>query len=74
MLLYIPPSLTEQRQPLDRAAFVVLKAQAKRLFHARFHVNLYGRRTKQETVAEMITAWSLLDGSEVEPVWDIYTQ
>jgi hypothetical protein len=70
----IPPGLTDEFQPLDRAVFGVLKAQAKRLFHARFHANPYGRRTKREAVADMITTWSLLGKSVIENAWDIYIQ
>jgi hypothetical protein len=61
-LYYIPPTLTDEFQPLDPALFGVLKGQAKRLFHAQFHANPYGRRTKQEAVAEVITAWPLVGG------------
>jgi hypothetical protein len=73
-LHYIPPGLTVEFQPLDRAVFGVSKAQAKRLFHARFHANPYGRRTKPEAVAELITAWSPLGESVIENAWDIYIQ
>jgi hypothetical protein len=73
-LHYIPPGLKDEFQPLDRAVFGVLKAQAKRLFHARFHANPYGRRTKPEAVADMITAWSLPGESVTENTWDIYIQ
>jgi hypothetical protein len=69
-----PPGLTDEFQPLARAVFGVLKAQAKRLFHARFQANPYGRRTKPEAVADMITAWSLLGESVIENAWDICRQ
>jgi hypothetical protein len=64
----IPLAFTDEFQPLDRAVFGILKAQAKRLFHARFHVNSYGRGTKQEAIADMITGWSLLGEPVVEHV------
>jgi hypothetical protein len=51
-----------------------LKAQAKRLFHARFQANPYGRRTKQEAVADVITAWSVLGTSVIEDLWEICTE
>jgi hypothetical protein len=71
---YVPPGLTDEFQPLDRTVFGVLKAQAKRSFHTRFHANPYGRGAKQEIVAEMITAKSVLGASVIEDAWDIYAQ
>jgi hypothetical protein len=73
-LRFVPPGLTDKFQPLDRAVFGVLKAQAKRLFHARFHLNAYERRTKQDAVANMVNAWSLLGESAIDAAWDVYNE
>jgi hypothetical protein len=70
-LHYIPPRLTDEFQPVERAFFGVLKVQAERLFHACFQTNSYGRWTKQESVADVITVWSLLGESVIEQAWDI---
>jgi hypothetical protein len=68
----IAAGLTDELQQLDRTLFRVLKAQEKRSFQARFHADPYGRRAKQEVVAEMITARSTLETLLIKSVWDIY--
>jgi hypothetical protein len=73
-LQYIPLGVTDEFQPLDRVAFGILKAQVKRLFHARFHANPYGRQKKQEAVEDVITAWSVLETSLIEDAWGICTE
>jgi hypothetical protein len=73
-LHFIPPGLTDEYQPLDRAVFGVVKAQLKCLFHARFHLNPYERRTKQDAVADMVSAWSLLGESAIDAAWDVYNE
>jgi hypothetical protein len=50
-----------------------LNEQAKTLFHARFRINPCRRRTKQEAVADVIAAWSILGASVIEDTWDAYT-
>jgi folate-dependent tRNA-U54 methylase TrmFO/GidA len=49
---FISSDPIDEFQPLNRAMFGVLKAQAKRLFH----LNSRERRTKQYVVADIITA------------------
>jgi hypothetical protein len=73
-LHYVPSGLTGEFQARDRTVFGVLKTQAKRLFQARFHANPYRRRTKQEAVADMITASSILGALAIEDAWDMGTE
>jgi hypothetical protein len=74
VLHYVPSGLTDEFQALDRTVFNVLKAQAKRLFRARFHANPCGRRTKQEAVADMITVSLILGALAIEDAWDMGTE
>jgi hypothetical protein len=67
----IAAGLTDELQQLDCILFRVLKAQEKRSFQASFHADPYGRRAKQEVVAEMITARSILETLVIEGAWDI---
>jgi hypothetical protein len=55
-LHFIPQDLADEFQPLDRVDFGVLKVQAKRPFHSRFHLNPRERRTKSDAGADIITA------------------
>jgi hypothetical protein len=71
---FIPPGLTDEFQPLDLAVFGVLKAQAKRLFHARFHLNPDERKKKQDSVGDMVSAWPLLRESVIDVAWDVYNE
>jgi hypothetical protein len=73
-LHFIPPGLTDEFQPLDRAVFGVLETQAKRLFHARFHLNPYERKRKQDSVADMACAWPLLGESAIDAACDVYNE
>jgi transposase len=57
-----------------QAVFGVLKAQAKRLFHAEFHLNPSERRTKQDSVEEMVSVWSLVGESAFDSAWDVYNE
>jgi hypothetical protein len=59
-LHFIPSGLTDEIHPLDRVVLDMLKAQIEHLFRARFHLNPGERRTKQHSMANMITACSLL--------------
>jgi hypothetical protein len=70
-LRYIPPGLTDEFRSLDRVVFNVLKARAKRLFHERFRINTFGRRTKQEAVQDMVTARTLLGDAAIDAAWEI---
>jgi hypothetical protein len=65
-LYYIQLGLTDEFELLEVTVFNVLRAQAKCSFHTRFHTNSYGRRTKQEVVADMTTTWSILGASVIE--------
>jgi hypothetical protein len=57
---FISPGLTDEFQTVDRVVFGVLKSHAKRLFHERFRLRPYQRRTKRDAVSDMLIAWELL--------------
>jgi hypothetical protein len=72
-LHYIPPGLTDELQPLDRSVFGALKSRAKHLFHERFRLNPFERRTKIHAVQDMVSAWSHLGEATLVAAWEIYT-
>jgi hypothetical protein len=71
-LYFAPPGATDELQPLDRTAFAVLKAHAKKLFHDRNMANMGTRRTKHEAVDDLIRAWEQLPQHGIEDTWHLY--
>jgi hypothetical protein len=63
--------MTDEFQPLDRKVFGILKAHGKMLF-LRHSTEFVGRRTKQNAVQDLITAWDQLSPTPIEGAWEIY--
>jgi hypothetical protein len=58
IILYsIAPGVIDHIQSFARAAFGVLNAQAKYLFHGRCGLNRYERRVKSNAVADLLAIW-----------------
>jgi hypothetical protein len=73
-LHFIPASLTDELQPLDRRVFGCLKAKAKAIFHLRTMENPFIERTTLEAVQDMVAAWEVLDECTIEEGWAIYDE
>jgi hypothetical protein len=71
-LHFIPPGLTDELQPLDISVFVVIKADARKLFHDRTSENPFLRRSKQDAVADLIAPWEFVGPCIIQEGWEIY--
>jgi hypothetical protein len=70
-LHFIPPGLMDEFQPLDGKVFGILKADGKILFLRRL-TTFVARRTKQNAVQDLISAWERLQETSIEAAWEVH--
>ena len=73
-LIFIPPGLTDELQPLDRLVFGCLKSTAKRLYKQSYSQNPHQVFNKEVAVQHLIAAWEHVQSFTVTESWSIYTE
>jgi hypothetical protein len=71
-LLFIPPGLTDEFQPLDRFVFGVMKANCRRMY--RVHTAAEGVMTKQTAAGFLVRAWEAVSSQVLDDAWSIYEE
>jgi hypothetical protein len=71
-LLFIPPGLTDELQPLDRFVFGVMKAHGRRMY--RVHAAAIEPTNKPMAAAFLIRAWEAVSTAVLEDPWAPYEE
>lgn len=71
-LLFIPPGLTDEYQPLDRAVFGVMKQHFRHLWRKQYVQNPEERFTRAKAVELLVPAWERVSPQVLEDAWTIY--
>lgn len=69
-LLFIPPGLTDEMQPLDRFVFGAMKAHARRMY--RNHAAALEPVNKPIAAAFLIRAWEAIGTAVLDDAWALY--
>jgi hypothetical protein len=69
-LLFIPPGLTDEMQPLDRFVFGVMKAYGRRMY--RNCASSSEQTNKQVTAAFLVRAWKAVSTTVLDEAWATY--
>jgi hypothetical protein len=69
-LLFIPPGLTDEMQPLHRFAFGVMKAYGRRMY--RNHAASFEQTNKQLTAVFLVCAWEAVSTIILDEAWATY--
>jgi hypothetical protein len=69
-LLFIPPGLTDELQPLDRFVFGAMKAHRRRMY--RRHAAALEPLNKQIAAAFLIRAWESVSANVLDDAWALY--
>ena len=72
VLIFIPPGMTDQYQPLDRRIFGVLKQYLRLLWRREYHDDPNQRFTKQKAVQLLVPAWERISPQLIIEGWTIY--
>ena len=71
-LIFIPPGLTDEYQPLDRAVFGVMKQHFRQLWRKQYSQNPSEPFTRAKAVQLLVPAWERVSPSVLENAWTIY--
>ena len=74
VLIFIPPGMTDQYQPLDRRIFGVLKQYLRLLWRREYHDDPNQRFTKQKAVQLLVPAWERISPQLIIEGWTIYEE
>ena len=71
-LIYIPPGLTDEYQPLDRRVFGVMKQVLRKLWREAYIYDSSLKFTKKKAMEFLIPAWERISPVVLEKSWEIY--
>jgi hypothetical protein len=71
-LLFIPPGLTDELQPLDRFVFGVMKGTCRRLDRLHRECDPAAATNQQIAAAFLIRAWEGVSTRVLEDAWSLY--
>ena len=71
-LIYIPPGLTDEYQPLDRAVFGVMKQHFRYLWRKQYEADPSQRFSRAKAVQLLIPAWERVSPEVLEDAWTVY--
>lgn len=71
-LIFIPPGLTDEFQPLDRAVFGVMKQHFRRLWRKQYRDNPEERFSKAKAIELLVPAWERVSPDVLADAWTVY--
>jgi hypothetical protein len=71
-LVFIPPGMTDEFQPLDRFVFGAMKSTCRRLYSLHYQSNPFCTMDKKIAAAFLIRAWEGVSPRVLEEAWSIY--
>lgn len=71
-LVFIPPGLTDEFQPLDRFVFGAMKAACRRLYGSHCQSDPSCAMTRKTAAAFLIRAWEGVSPHVLDEAWSIY--
>jgi hypothetical protein len=71
-LLFIPPGMTDELQPLDRYVFGVMKANCRRSYRPFCQANPDAPMDQRTAAAFLIRAWEYVSTQVLDEAWSIY--
>jgi hypothetical protein len=73
-LLFIPPGMTDEFQPLDRYVFGVMKSNCRRTYRLFVQANPGAIVDQQMAAAFLIRAWEAVSPQILDEAWCIYDE
>jgi hypothetical protein len=71
-LLFIPPALTDELQPLDRFVFGVMKGTYRRPYRLHCECNPGAAMSQEIAAAFLIRAWEGVSTGVLDDAWSLY--